>query len=168
MNFFLGLMLMTSIGVSNEYLSPEYLRSLYYKASQNSSEAERFYDLMKDTGTKPPLLLGYKSMAEFMKCYHSYNPVNKLTYFYKGKADLDKAISLAPNNVELRYLRFTVQTNLPPFLNYKGDIEEDKKFLMQNFMSVRSDAELHFMIREYMINSDFCSEEEKIFFKTCD
>ena len=165
MSTILILMMMVSSGLHSEDLNPQRLRSLYYQASQKPEEAEKFYDLMKNAGTKSPLLLGYKGIAEFMKCYHSYNPVSKLNYFYKGKQDLDRAITLVPNDIELRYLRFTVQSNLPPFLNYQNNIQSDKIFLMQNISGIGHDVELHSMICEYMSNSDFCSQAEKEFFK---
>ena len=168
MNSILVLMMAASIGLRSNDLSPQHLRSLYYQASKNSSDADKFYDLVKDAGTQSPLLLGYKGMAEFMKCYHSYNPVSKLNYFYKGKQDLDHAITLTPNNVELRYLRFTVQTNLPPFLNYRSEITSDKDFLIHHIGSTHTDTELRSMICEYMIKCDFCSNEEKTFFQNID
>jgi hypothetical protein len=146
-------------------LSLSQLRSLYYAASQKASEADRFYEMMKNADTKQPLLLGYKAMAEFMKCYHSYNPVNKLSYFYKGKGNLDQAISLDPGNAELRYLRFTVQTNVPSFLGYKEKIDEDKQFLITHPEKFKADAALNAMICDYMIGSDYCSPSEKEVFR---
>jgi hypothetical protein len=143
----------------NEF-SPGQLRSYYYDASKSTAASEFFYNLMKEADTGEPILLGYTGMAAFMKCYHSYNPVNKLNYFGKGKTSLDRAISLAPDNVELKYLRFTVQTNVPFFLNYSSSIEDDKKFLITNYSQVE-DEELQKMIREYMMSSDFCTAEER-------
>jgi hypothetical protein len=142
------------------------LRLMYYHASQNSRDADKLYNLVKNSDSTMPVLLGYKAMAEFMKCYHSFNPVNKLTYFYKGKSDLDKAILSAPNNIELRYLRITVQTNAPVFLNYRNQIPEDMQRLIQQLSVHDTDAELNSMIRKYMLNCGCCSENEKEFFKT--
>ena len=159
------ILMMISHNLFSSELNPTMLRTLYYNASQKSSDAEKFYNLLKDATTDQPLIIGYKGMAEFMKCYHSINPVTKLSYFYRGKSDLDEAILLEPQNAELHYLRFTVQTNVPVFLNYKSRIEEDKQFLIKNMSSIKSDSELHKMICEYMMNSNYCTDSEKNFFK---
>ena len=140
------------------------LRTQLYDASKKSSVANEFYSMMKNADTASPLHLGYKAMAEFMKCYHSFNPVTKLSYFAKGKTDLDHAISVEPENIELRYLRFTVQTNIPFFLNYSSSMNDDKNILIKNFSSVK-DEELKQMIAEFMLNSDACSAEEKSAFQ---
>lgn len=147
-----------------EVPQPQQLRTLYYDASQSSRAADKFYGIMKETDAGSPLLLGYKGMAEFMKCYHSLNPVTKLSYFGKGKSNLDQAIQLDPDNIELRYLRFTVQTNIPFLLNYSSEVDEDKQVIIKNFSSLQ-DEELKQLIREYMLETKECSDEERRVFQ---
>ncbi|MEP7128353.1 MAG: hypothetical protein ABI729_05770 [Chitinophagales bacterium] len=138
------------------------LRELFYKASQDASATEVFYSEMKQVSEKDGgILLGYKAMAELMKCYHSFNPVNKLVYFDKGKDHLNSAVQSDSTNIELRYLRFSVQTNVPVFLGYKENIAQDKKFIIDNLGATSSDPALQKMIVSFLLSSNYCSEKEK-------
>jgi hypothetical protein len=141
------------------------LRELFYSASKDSKAAEIFYEKLKPvTTSSDPLLIGYKGMSELLLCYHSYNPYTKLSHFGKGKELLDKAISLNPENTELHYLRYSVQTNVPLFLGYRSNIQNDKKLILIflfDSKNKKNDADLFDRVYTYMLNSNECSEEEK-------
>ena len=74
------------------------------------------------------------------------NPFTKYNYFTEGKALLESSIQRDPTSPELRYLRFAIQSNVPLFLNYRKDLNEDKLFL-QNYLETKSDADESFRIR---------------------
>ncbi len=162
------LLMMNNSHTAAQTMKLQELRSLYYESSTKPAAADKLYAALQNAGTDAPILLGYKAMAEFMKCYHSLNPVNKLSFFYKGRADLDTAIRTAPENSELRYLRFTVQTSAPAFLNYRKNISEDQVLIRNQMVAHKNDAELASLIRNYMIDCKECSEEDKAFYKTLD
>lgn len=96
-----------------------------------------------------PLLMGYRAGATMLMAKHSLNPFNKLSYFKKGKTMLEKAIQAENNNVELRFLRYTIQTNVPSFLGYSSELIKDRSFLQQSVAGVR-DAELKKIITAYL------------------
>lgn len=56
-----------------------------------------------------PLLAGYKACATMMMAKYVFNPFTKLSYFSKGKSLLEKCIKADKQNIELRFLRYTVQ-----------------------------------------------------------
>ncbi|WP_411273442.1 hypothetical protein [Daejeonella sp.] len=98
---------------------------------------------------KNPLLFGYRAGATMLMAKHSLNPFSKLSYFKKGKNMLEKAILAENNNVELRFLRYTIQTNIPSFLGYSSQLEKDRSFLKQSVSGVK-DAELKKIIVAYL------------------
>lgn len=137
------------------------IRELYYKASTNKKDSETFSEKMKTiSGIDASLVNGYTGMSYMIKANHSYNPYNKLSFFMKGKDLLDNAITSDAQNVELRFLRYCVQTNAPGFLGYSGKIAEDKKVILLNYHKLK-DEDLKKRINEYMQNSKNCSKEEK-------
>ena len=112
------------------------LREQFYRASVNSESADSFYAKMETvTANSSSLLLGYKGMASFILCNYSYNPYCKLKYFNEGKNLLDNAIVDSRENVELRFLRYSVQKNIPSFLGYYSNISDDKKIISKNISS---------------------------------
>jgi len=151
--------------VLSQQIEPQQLRGLYYDASTSEEAAHELHELLaKVDKTSSPLLLGYKGMAEFMICYHAKNPLTKITSFIKGRQTLDQSIALDPENVELRFLRFTVQTNAPRFLGYWYEIPQDKARILaalDEHDESTDDSDLARRMVEYMKETRFCTAEEK-------
>lgn len=87
-----------------------------------------------------PLLMGYKGAVVMAQGRHAANPFRKLSIFNEGKAILDQAIAKDPTNVELRFLRLTIQVNVPGILGYSGQIAEDRAFIDRNLHNAGDEA----------------------------
>lgn len=85
-------------------------------------------------------LLGYKGAVELGMARHDSNPFKKMSYFSDGKKHLEEAISKDHENIELRFLRLTIQVHLPTFLGYSDNIESDKVFVLNNLDKANSEA----------------------------
>ena len=83
------------------------------------------------------LTLGYLGAYQAVWANHAINPFQKLNTFSKGKKNIEEAIKKDSKNVELRYLRYSIQKNAPGFLNYKNNIEEDLKYLKENLSKIK-------------------------------
>lgn len=81
---------------------------------------------------KEPVKMGYYGAVMIMRAKYEINPLSKYNYFKNGRSILEAAIAVSENNLELRYLRHAIQTNIPSFLGYKDDITADRQFLEQN------------------------------------
>lgn len=155
---FLTLFLMLGGADNNDLLRT---RELYYKASLNETNAEAFDDYLSTSpDIERSLLAGYWGVCFMLKANHVWNPYSKLSYFNKGKDMLNEAIVKAPAQVELRFLRFCVQTNVPAFLGYKTDIPADKALILKKYSSLE-DEDLKTRIKNYLGASAYCSASEK-------
>lgn len=140
------------------------LRELYYKASTNKGDAEKFYETTQTaTGLSASLLSGYSGMSYMIKANFAFNPYYKLSYFTKGKSILGAAIDSDPKNVELRFLRYCVQSNAPAFLGYSSNLNEDKKVVLLGYITME-DKDLKKRIKEFMKASKYCTDYEKKIF----
>jgi len=90
----------------------------------NSMEEAEFHMKLLEK-EKDPASKAYYAAMLFMKAKYVKFPLSKYNYFKKGKAALDQLIQENKENVEIRYLRFVFQNELPDFLNYHNNIEED-------------------------------------------
>ena len=86
------------------------------------------------------VLLGYKAMAEMMRCRYVRSPIEKLLHFSRGKKILESAIQIEPYSTELRYMRYVVQCNAPAMLGYSTNMQVDRKALL-DFVSLRRGTE---------------------------
>jgi hypothetical protein len=126
------------------------MRKRYYASADDSGEAKRFYEAMKDTpDTASPLELGYKGMSAMLRASHAFSPLSKIGYFREGKALLESAILRDPESLELRFLRYTVQDNAPFFLGYRDELERDLELILERLPRER-DADLAARIKKYL------------------
>ena len=95
-----------------------------------------------------------------MQAKYGFNPISKLRRFKKGKTLIEEAVKKQPDNLEIRFLRLAIQTNLPAFLNYSDNIIEDEKYLLANIQTIKN-KNLKQDILKYLLASKHCSAEEK-------
>jgi hypothetical protein len=114
----------------------------------------RFHGLFEKADiSKSNLLLGYKGAVELGMARHDPNVFNKMGYFNDGKEQLEKSITVDPKNLELRFLRLTIQTHLPTFLGYSGQKEADKAFVLSQLNSSKNE-EFNTRVRNFIKNAE--------------
>ena len=155
---FLFLLLMTSLQINAQELAQ--VRALYPRAALNKDSSERFTALFAKIDTSSnPVLICYKGASEMIKAKFLISPFSKMGTFNGGKTLIELAVKHDPGNPEIRLVRFGIQTNLPVFLNYSKDIQDDKNYLINNLNQV-ADVSLKNSIVNYLTGSKYCTEEE--------
>ena len=147
----------------NDFVVPplKEIRSMHQKAAGSESDCKKLLTLLTPyTEKNEPVLMGYRASATMMMAKHVFNPVSKLSYFKKGRKMLETVIASNIYNIELRFLRFAIQTNVPSFLNYDSNIEEDKNFLLVKTPGL-SDVALKKMIYDYLLQSGKLTATQK-------
>lgn len=126
------------------------------KLHNATSNEKACRDLINELGAynerNNPLFAGYKGGATMIMAKHVFNPFSKLSYFNKGKSILEKAIQAEGKNVELRFLRYSIQTSVPAFLGYKSRLKNDYNFLKQAIPGIK-DANLKKIITSYLLQN---------------
>ena len=100
------------------------------------------------------------SGATMLMAKYTANPFSKLEYFKEGKTLLENAIASNKNDIELRFLRCAIQENLPAFLDYNDNLDEDKNYIMK-YMPMMDKKDVRKAIATYMIKSERTTETEK-------
>ena len=83
---------------------------------------------------------GYLGAYQAIWANHTINPFSKINTFNSGKKNIEQAIKVDPNNIELRYLRLSIQKNCPAFLGYTKNIEEDISFIRKHADSITDES----------------------------
>lgn len=123
------------------------IRQLYLLAHTSQSQCDVFGKELADIKDRRCMLIkGYQACFYFIKCKFVDNPIDKLMYFNKGKDLLEFAIIQEPKSVELKFLRYSIQKNLPRFLLYHSSLEKDFNFVNQNIQAV-NDKEVRLFIK---------------------
>jgi len=89
----------------------------------------------------------YKASLLFVKSRYVKFPLTKLKYFKRGKKQLDGLIKANPENIEMRYIRFLFQKEIPRFLGYHTNINEDYNLIV----STIEDSMIEKYLKEHML-----------------
>ena len=135
------------------------IRNLYEIAAENKEASTKLGKMLAMVKDDDALLLGYKGASIMLEANHVFNPITKLNRFNKGKLFIEKAIKMDVANSELRYIRLTIQTNIPGFLGYSKSIEQDKMLLISQLEKLK-DRDLRHRIVNYLSIAKICTTEE--------
>ena len=134
------------------------LRSSLQQVFEDEEECERLYQKVKDLQNPTPIVKGYIGTIYIAKARHV--PIfKKMRNFNKGTDLLETAIKEAPSDVELRFLRLTIQVNLPGFLGYNKNIDTDKNFLVNKYHT--AGPRMKEAIIDYINNSGEFSADQR-------
>lgn len=145
-------MILAGIFISFHWLLPlelENLRSQYLAAALDKNQLSKLESSCSSTSYNEPASNGYCIMVHFLEAKNAFNPYRKLSEFSEGKRKLDSLIAHHSENIELRYMRHSIQERVPGFLGYNDQLAEDEHFMTTNLNSV-SDSSTYQLIYNYL------------------
>ncbi len=148
-----------------EASSIDEIRKSYIKAVEDPSLTERLSSELKKISKPDAITLAYIGSLEALKAKHSWNPYQKLSYMAEFDRIMNEAVRRMPENMEIRFLRYTIQYNTPSFLGYSKNIDEDKKVIIDSFIKkkfVTSNKVLITDVYKFMVETKSVSVDEKV------
>lgn len=140
------------------------IRVQYPKAVENADAATKLDGaLVKLNSSSKPILFAYKGAVSTLKAKFAKRKNEKKEFFKAGVSLIESAVKAEPSNIEIRYIRMSVQENSPKFLGYHKNIEEDKQFILKNYTNVSS-KELKDVIKDFVLKSENFDDTEKNLF----
>lgn len=150
-------------------VSPELkkMREYYVLISENESSALALRELAKLTTSVPAnISLAYYGAAQMALAKYKFNPVSQLNTFNTGKKQLETAVLRDTTSLEARYIRLSIQQNVPSFLNYRSNIANDRSYLIHNLKLARSgDPDLFSAVYAYLLTRCQLTETERTLLK---
>ena len=104
-----------------------------FLAVKTIKEADNYILVLENSKLKEAN--AYKAAMLLMKAKFAFFPFNKWSYFKSGSELLDNSIKKDPKNIETRYIRFLFQSEIPKFLGYHKNIEEDYNLIITNIIN---------------------------------
>lgn len=141
-----------SVGAQNL----ENIRNTYVTASLSKENALNFYQQMEKVTSDDFVILAYVGASKMIYAKYAKKRIELLK---EGKPLIEKSIENQPNNIEIRLIRLSVQENLPKVVPYRKNIDEDKKFIIENID--KQSVTMQKYVRNYIKISKVFSEEEK-------
>ncbi len=136
-----------------------------FQLCTNKDQSDKLYNQINLLEQFEPIELGYKGAIFASQARFSSNPFKKYSYCKTGLTNISDAIKIAPHDLELRYLRMVIETNIPDFLRMSGNIIEDKMVIF-SLIEKESDIVLKRLVGNFLMNSGLCSKTELLLLAT--
>lgn len=136
------------------------LKTNMVKAVENSKLTDSLFAKLYKLPNKTALIAGYTGTLEALKAKHSWNPYNKIKYVSQSLKTMQKAIDMDKENMEIRFMRFSIEFYTPAFLGFSKDLATDKKEIIKHYQNENfglADDELVKNVARFMIDSKKCT-----------
>lgn len=143
--------------------SLQIIRELFNEAVKNDESRDEFCALMEAQPEIEPILIAYKGSAKALEAKEGWNPLSRIGHLKDADRLFEKAIEIEPKNIEIRFLRFSVQYYIPKWLGLSDNLDEDKSVIVKNIQDYKKlniDEGVLDWIQDFMIDSGYCSQSE--------
>jgi hypothetical protein len=139
------------------------LRGLYAEAAREEAAAQRMLAIARGYTGADAAIIGYRGAAEAVQARYMWSPLAKLRAVREAQRSFKQAVAAAPLNVEIRFLRFTIESNVPHYLGYSQHVGEDRALIMRaarRYPELGLDPQSLRIIRDFMLLHGNCTPEE--------
>lgn len=126
------------------------IRIGFYDAVQDSQKADLLLKKINEIKPKSALIMVYYGATCAIMAKNKWNPFSAIKLLKKADKDMNNAVKISPENLEIRFIRFAVQKNIPSYLGLSANIEEDKKYLIKHIDSFYN-PKLNKKMRDYIV-----------------
>lgn len=124
---------------------------------------KQFHSQLAESENSTPELQAYRAVSEAMMARVVWNPVSKLAQVIKYAGMMEEVVEANPDNIEVRFLRLSIEYNIPRFLGMSKHLDEDANMIISNLSDVASmniDPTYGRYILDFLIKTDLCSYQQ--------
>jgi len=143
--------------------NPKVIRKQLLEALESRSLTDSLYNSLTTATNKTPLLVCYQGVVQALRAKHAWNPYYKVKYLNDSQKTLQKAVTREPNNIEIRFMRFSIEHNVPGFLGYNKNLIADREEIIKQLdrkYYATADKEVVRTIIKFLIDSKRCTLAE--------
>lgn len=139
------------------------VRKQFHLAVLDPEYSSDFHKFLEEVPLITPTHKAYKASSEAMLAREMWNPFRKYAQVLKYEELITEAIQEDSANIEIRFLRISIEYNLPRFLGKSKHLHEDRDIIVQN-LSLASSMDIdpdfcHYIIY-FLKDTELCTPEE--------
>lgn len=138
------------------------LREKFDKAEKSELNCNELHSWLEENASNNPLFLGYLGATKALKAKFVWNPLSKLYHIQQASKNLEQALKSDSTNLEVRFLRFSIEYNIPSFLGYSNHIQDDLDFIAKNLVNSVIDIEMQIKIAQFLLKTGRCNLKQKL------
>jgi hypothetical protein len=134
------------------------IRETYKSAITNESSLTKLIEITQPYLNQSATSRAFYAMGKALEARNATWVSTKLSNAKIAYNQLNTSVSKAPNDGEIRYLRFSFESKTPSMLNMRAHVKEDKAFLLKN---IKSSEPLWSIMKAFFNNCDDLTAAEK-------
>lgn len=135
------------------------LARLYFEKIGTQETAVNNLKILTTGKESKPIYKAYLGAAYCAEAKYRWNPYTKLDRVKVGMNLINDAAVAEASNIEIRFLRFCIEENLPITLPYKEHLTNDKIFLLKHINQSHS---YYATMKSYLLKSKLLTASEKL------
>jgi hypothetical protein len=146
--------------------APKIVRKQLLLALESRKLTDSLDKVFTSLPNKSPLNLCYLGVVQALKAKHAWNPYYKVKYLNDAQKTLQTAVNREPDNVEIRFMRFSIEHNVPGFLGYTKHLIADKEEMIKQLERryyATADQDVVVTIIKFLLDSKRCTPHENEF-----
>jgi hypothetical protein len=139
------------------------LRKELMQAINDQHTADSLYTALDRLHTQTPVTTAYIATLDALKAKHCWNPYSKIRYLNVSEKMMEQAVAQDPHNIEILFMRFSIQYHVPAFLGYGKDLVNDREEMIKQLSHKNygtADKELTVTIIHFLLDSQRCTAQE--------
>lgn len=140
------------------------IRKLLVTALESKKTTDSLYKSLGEIKERSALINAYMGTLEALKAKHAWNPYNKFKYLNDCEKTFKGAVATDPHNIEIRFMRFSIEHNVPKFLGYTKNLVADRLEMVKQIDAkyyASADKALVKTIIKFMLESKRCTPDEQ-------
>ena len=132
----------------------------------NKEQTISFYKRMSVLEEQDPVVLAYKGVSEALMAKVKWDPFSKLAHLADARDMIDDAIKMDHDNLEVRFLRFSLEYHVPQIFRISRNMEEDKGVILSNLRGLDGyyfEDDMVQFILNFLDESQLCTTDEVAF-----
>lgn len=149
------------------YLLPQQslpaLREQLTNALNSSKTTDSLYNQLKKLPEITPVITSYLGTLQALKAKHAWNPYFKIKYLDSAETTFAAAVNSDPHDIEIRFMRFSVEHYVPGFLGYNKNLVTDREEMIAQLRAGnynKGDKKLIEAVINFLLSSGRCTKPE--------
>lgn len=137
------------------------LREAYFRAT-NANGVAQFKKISEARMKEGTVQQAYHGAALAMSAGYAEGIWTRMELFNSGKSLLEEAITQDATNPEIRFLRFSIQANIPSILMYSGNMDEDLNQICTSLTRLNKPTPFWKKAIQVMLDSEKTTTKQKV------
>ncbi len=144
------------------------VRKGFHDAVMEPKLTKEFNKYLKQSNITTATINAYRAASEAMMARVVWNPISKLSQVVKYAELMEEAVNSDEDNIEIRFLRLSIEYNIPKFLGMSKHLEQDTDMIVKNLSDVQNmdlDPSYGRYILSFLETTKLCTDQEMLTMK---